>query len=130
MSKLLNSLKKIYLIGIAGRRPAGPGEYEPSIPHAALGIAGVVMTVITIAVLVILPAQMDSGSRESHVLLASKATPPASKGVVTLTSITIVAAREPGSSTGPVRIGETAPRHERHGKTTSPEIVRISSAAR
>jgi hypothetical protein len=129
MSKLLNRLKKITLVGVAGARPVGPSLYEPSIPHAALGVAGVAMTVITIAVSVILPAQVDSGRRESGVLVASKATLPASKGLVAVTSIVVVAAREPESSTVPVRIGDAAPRPGRLGKTTSPEIVRVSSAA-
>ena len=98
-------------------------------PRVALGIGGVAMTVITIAVSVILPAQMDSVSREPRVLMASTATPPASKGLVTVTRITVVAAREPGLSTIPVRTGEAAPRPGPLGETTSPAIVRVSSAA-
>ena len=129
MRKLLNRFNKIYEIGGPGARQVGPGSYEPSIPHAALGIAGVAMTLITVAVSVILPAQVDSGRRESGVLVASKATLPASKGLVAVTSIVVVAAREPESSTVPVRIGDAAPRPGRLGKTTSPEIVRVSSAA-
>src|SRR2546429_6112711 len=118
MSKLLNRLKKTPLIGVPGARPVGPSRYEPSTPRVALGIAGVAMTVITIAVSVILPAQVDSVSPEPRVLVASTATPPASRGLVTVTSITVVAAREPGSSTVPVRTGEAAARPGRLGKAT------------
>ena len=128
MSKPLNRLKNTLLVGIPGARPVGPSRYEPSIPRVALGIAGVAMTVITIAVSVILPAQV-AVPPEPRVLVASTATPPASKGLVTVTSITVIAAREPGSSTVPVRTGEAAPRPGRLGETTSPTIVRVSSAA-
>ena len=100
--------------------------FEPFIPRVALGIAAVSMTVITIAVSVILPAQMDSGSREPHMLATSKATPPASM-VATVTSIEVVAKREPASSTGPVRIGEAKPQPGPLGKTTSLAVVRVSN---
>src|SRR5258706_679885 len=129
MTNLLNRLNKLSLIGVPGGSPLGPGVYKPSIPRVALGIAGVAMTVITIAVSVILPAQMDSMSREPRVLVASTATPPASNGLVTVTRITVVAAREPGSSTVPVRTGETVPRPGPLAETTSPALVRVSSAA-
>ncbi len=129
MSKLLNRLKKTQLVGVPGARPVAPSRYEPSIPRVALGIAGFAMTVLTIAVSVILPAQVDSVSPEPRVLVASTATPPASKGLATVMSITVIAAREPGSSTVPVRTGEAVPRPGRLGETTSPAIVRVSSAA-
>jgi hypothetical protein len=127
MSKLLNRLKKAPLIGVPGARPVGPSTYEPSIPRVVLGIVGVAMTVITIAVSVILPAQMDSGSRETRIFAASKATPPASMGLVTVTRIDVVSAREPGSSTVSMRIGEAATQPGRLGNTTSAAIVRVSS---
>jgi hypothetical protein len=127
MSKLLNRLKKTLLIGVPGAPSDSPSTYEPPIPRVALGIVGVAMTVITIAVSVILPAQMDSGRREPPTLAASKATPPASMGLVTVTRIDIVSVREPGSSTVPVQIGETAPQPGRLARTTSPAIVRVSS---
>jgi len=100
--------------------------YEPHIPRVALGIAAVAITVITIAVSVILPAQMNSGSREPR-LLASKATAPASMGIATIPSIEVVAKREPASSTGPARIGEAKSQPGRPGKTTSLAVVRVSS---
>ena len=126
MSKLLNRLKKTFLIG-PGAPPVGPSTYEPSLPRVALGIVGVAMTVITIAVSVILPAQTDSGSREPRILAASKATPPASVGLVTVTRIDVVSAREPGSSMVSVRIGAAAPQPGPLSRTTSPAIVRVSS---
>ena len=76
-------------------------HYESSIPRVVLGIATVAMTVITIAVSVILPAQMDSGSREQRMLAASKIRAPASMGLATATSIDVVAVRQPELSTVP-----------------------------
>ena len=127
MSKLLNRLEKKHLIGVPGVPTVGPSTYEPSIPRVALGIAGAAMAVITIAVSVILPAQMDSGGRAPPMLAAAKATAPASLGLATVTSVDVVAAREPGSSMAPVRIGEAAPQPGRPGRTTSPAVVRVSS---
>jgi hypothetical protein len=123
MSKLLNRLKKTLLIGAP---PVDSSTYQPSVPRVALAITGVAMTMITIAVSVILPAQMDSGSREARMLASSKATPPAAMGLVTVTRIDVVATREPGSSTVPVRIGQAAPQPRQLG-TTSPAVVRVSS---
>jgi hypothetical protein len=102
-------------------------HYEPSIPRVALGIATVAMTVITIAVSVILPAQIDSASREPRILAASKATAPASTGLATVTRIDVVSAREPGSSTVAMRIGEAEPQPGRLATTTSSAVVRMSS---
>jgi hypothetical protein len=126
MSKLLNRWNKATLTGVPGAPSVSPRTYEPSIPRLALGFASVAMTVITIAVLVILPAQMDSGSREAH-MLASKANPPASVGIAAVTRIDIVATREPGSSTVPLPIGETGSPDGRLGEATSPAVVLVSS---
>ena len=101
--------------------------YEQSIPRVALMIATVAMTVITIAVSVILPAQTNSGSREPRMLAASKAFAPASIGLATVTSINVVSARQSGSSTAPVRIGEAERQPGRLRKTTSPAVIRMSS---
>jgi hypothetical protein len=127
MSKLLNRLKKTTLIGVTSTHLVGPHTYKPSIPRVAFGIAGVVMTVITVAILVILPAQMDSASRDARTFAASKAPAPAPIGRAIVTRIDVVSAREPRSSTVPVRIGEAAPQPGRPGKTTLPAVVRVSS---
>ena len=99
--------------------------YEPSTPRVALGIAAVAITVITLAVAVILPAQMASGSREPRMLAASKVTAPASVSLATVTRIDVVSARQPPSSTVPARIGEATPQPARPGKATSPALVRV-----
>jgi len=117
-------------------------HYESSIPRVVLGIATVAMTVITIAVSVILPAQTEAGSREVPMLAASKPTGPASRGLATVTRVDVVAAREPGpspvtrvdvvaarepgSSIVPVRIGAAEPQLVR-AKTTSPAVIRVST---
>jgi len=102
-------------------------HYEPSIPRVALGIATVAMTVITIAVSLILPAQMDSGSRDLPTLAASKATAPTSMDPAPVTRVDVVAVREPRSSTVPVRIGAAEPQPRRLAKATSPAVIRVSS---
>ena len=127
MSKILNIFNKATSTGVPAAPAVGPSSYEPPIPRVACGLAGVAMTVITLAVAVILPAQMDSGSREAHRLAASRATAPASTGFATVTSIDVVATRQPGSSTVPVRIGEAASPPGRLGKTSSPAVVHVSS---
>ena len=77
-------------------------RYQPLIPRVAFGIAAVAMTAITIGVSVIMPAKMDSDSREPRVLAALKVTAPASTGVVAgAESIAVVAVHEAGWSTVP-----------------------------
>ncbi len=79
-------------------------HYEPSTPRFAVGIAAVAMTAITIGVAVVMPAKMDLGGRELRVLAASKVTTPTSTSLAAVTSIDVVAAREPGSSTSPATV--------------------------
>jgi hypothetical protein len=77
-------------------------RYQPSSPRVAFGIASVAMTAITIGVSVVMPARMDSDSREPRVLAALKVTAPASTGVVAgAESIDVVAVHESGLSTVP-----------------------------
>ncbi len=77
-------------------------RYEPSVPRVAFATAAVVMTAITIGMSVIMPAKMDSDSREPRMLAASKVTTPAATDVAAgSASINLAAADEPGSSTVP-----------------------------
>src|SRR6266446_7806500 len=48
-------------------------RYEPSTPRAALGMIAVAMATITVGVLVVLPAKLDSVSTDSYTLAATKA---------------------------------------------------------
>ncbi len=97
MNKLLNLLIHNVSVGINGSSPGDPTMYEPAMPRLALGIAGIAMTAVTLAVSVILPAQTIPGNRESRVLEASESTPPVPKELVPLASITVVATRDPGA---------------------------------
>ena len=126
MSKILNRLNKPPLTGVPGAPAFGPGTYEPSILHIAFGFAATAKTVITIAVSVILPAQMHPGSRNAQMLAASMATAAMSVGLDTATSIDVVAARQFGSSTVRLRIEEGASQTGPLGKTSSPALVRAS----
>lgn len=97
MNKLLIILIDNCRFDIRRSTPADPTAYQPAIPRVALGIAGIALTMVTFAVSVILPAQTIPGSREPRVLEASESTPSAPKALVTLASITVVAARDPGA---------------------------------
>jgi hypothetical protein len=126
MSKHLNRLNKILPVGVASGPSVDRCKYEPSSPRIALGFAGVAMAAIVIAISVILPAQMDSGSHEPRVLAQSNANAPAPVGLIAVTKVEVVGVREPGSSTVPVRIGEAAFQPGRLEKT-SPAVVHVSS---
>jgi hypothetical protein len=130
MSKLLNRLNKTPLIAVRGSPAVRPSTYQPSMPRVALWIATVAMTVITLAVSVILPAQMDSGSHGPRMLAASKAAAPASISLATVSTIDVVAVREPVSSAVPVRSGEAKLQLGQLGTMTLPVVIRLSSDRR
>jgi hypothetical protein len=82
-------------------------RYKPATPRAALGIAAVAMSAITFGVSVVMPARIDSDSREPRMLAASKVTTPAPTSVVTGSwSIDVVAVHEPGLATVPCTSSE------------------------
>jgi hypothetical protein len=130
MSKLLNMRENSSLVGIHGASLTGSGAYVPPLPRVALGFAGLVMAVITIAASVILPARYDSGAPGAPLQLASQSTSPAIAAAGAIMSITVVAAREPRSSKASLRVIETAPRPEQAVETPPSAIFRVSSAAR
>jgi hypothetical protein len=77
-------------------------RYQTLIPRVAFGIAAVAMTAITIDVSVVMPAKMDSDSREPRMLEALTVTAPASTGEVTGSeSIDVVAVHKAGLSAVP-----------------------------
>ena len=129
MSKLLNMLENTSLAGVHGAGSTGQSAYVSSVPRAALGFAGVAMAVITIAAAVILPARYDSRNPVAPLQLTSQTASSASDGGAIM-SITVVAAREPRSSTAPLRIVEAAPRPEPAVETAPSATFRVSSVAR
>jgi len=89
-------------------------RYETSIQRVAFGIAAVAMTGITIGVLVVIPAKMDSDSREPRMLAASNVATPATTGVVTdSATIDVVAVRDSGLSA--VACSSSHPNHKPEG---------------
>ena len=89
-------------------------RYETFIPRVAFGIAAVAMTGITIGVLVVIPAKMDSDSREPRMLAASNVATPATTSVVTDSAIIdVVAVRDPGLSA--VACSSSHPNHKPEG---------------
>jgi hypothetical protein len=108
---------------------AGQTTYQAYAPRVALGLVGAALAAVTIAVSVVLPARVESGGHPPLLQLASRAIPAASIPEA-VTSITVVAAREPRSVTGSVRKIEAAPSQGPSGETASLPILRISTAAR
>jgi hypothetical protein len=124
MSKLLNKLGKSSSMGVNPAVALRPGIHELSIPRVALGVAGAAMTAITIAVSVILPAQMDSGNRAARMLAVSKATAPAPVGPAMVTRIDVVGKREAKS----IAVGVAPWQPEQPGETLA--VIRVSSTDR
>ena len=128
MIKPLNMLINIPKFAPPGAGAGGASPYQARTPHIAFGFVGAALAALTIAVSVILPARVDSGNSAAQLQLASQAIPAASSGAAM--SITVVAAREPRSSTGSLRRVDAAPSSAPSGETTSSPILRISTAAR
>jgi hypothetical protein len=71
--------------------------YQTSTPRAALVIAAIALTALTLGASVIAPAKMDSGSTEVRTLAAQKSvTPTPMQVVIDPARIEVVADREPG----------------------------------
>ncbi|HEY3242352.1 MAG TPA: hypothetical protein VGM03_03290 [Phycisphaerae bacterium] len=72
-------------------------SYQTSTPRAALVIASIALTALTIGATVVAPAKMDSGSPEDRVLAARTSVEPMlTPVVIEPASIEVVGAREPG----------------------------------
>jgi hypothetical protein len=103
---------------------------QAPLPRLAFGFVGGALAALTIAVGVVLPARVGPGGQQLPLRLASQAISAPTSGAGTITSITVVAARQPGSSTSALRMVEAAPSPGVSGETTSSPILRISTAAR
>src|SRR5437667_10782351 len=80
----------------AGRirtRRSEMNSYQTSIPRAALTIAAIALTALTIGVSVVAPAKIGSGSRELAVAARESSVP--TPVVIEPASIEVVAARDP-----------------------------------
>ena len=130
MIKPLNILGNVVSFAPPNGESIGASSFQARLPRLAFGFLGAALAVATIAVSVILPAQLDSARPEPHMLLASQAVPVASSAAGAITSITVVAAREPRASTRPLRRVEAITSPAPSGETTSSPILRISTAAR
>lgn len=128
MIKSMNMFNNMTKFAAPGAPMTGPKPYQARTPRLALGFVGGTLAAVTIAVAVILPASVHSGGREPALQLASQTISAASIGAVT--SITVVATREPRPSTGPLRTVAAAPRPAMSGETASSPILLISTAAR
>jgi hypothetical protein len=71
--------------------------YQISTPRAALVIAAIALTALTLGVSVVAPAKMDSGSAEVRTLAAQKSvTPTPIQAVINPARIEVIGVREPG----------------------------------
>lgn len=50
-------------------------RYDPGTPRAALGLAAIALTALTIGLLVVVPAKMDAGGADTLTLARAKAPP-------------------------------------------------------
>jgi len=130
MIKSLNMLNIASNFAPPSAGAPGPNPYQARTPHLAFGFVGAALAAVTIAVSVILPARLGGGNPDPHLPLASQTIPAASGGAGAVMSITVVAAREPRSSTGSLRRADAASSLAPSGETTSSPILRISTAAR
>ena len=92
-------------------------RYQPSTPRVTFGIAAAAMTVITFALLVLVPSTMDSMSDEVGTVAASTVVKP-TPAVVALSPtrfhvINVVAVRE--SSKSSVRAPSARPKGKQQG---------------
>jgi len=82
-------------------------RYQPSTPRVTFGIVAAAMTVITFALLVIVPTTMDSMSDELGTVATSTVVAPAKAEVALIPTrfhiIDVVGVREPSTSSVPVR---------------------------
>lgn len=124
MDKPLNTLNKVTCDSKYGDA-RGRGGSQPLAPRLVLGIAGVAMAVITLAVGVVLPARTGSREPEARVLATSKMATSASIGPEIVTTIDVVARREPVSSARIAAIGHA--HHLELVEAALPAVIRLSS---
>ncbi len=130
MIKPLNMFRNIVSFAPPNGEAIGSSSLQSHLPRLAFGFLGTALASATIAVSVVLPAQLDSAGPAPHMHLASQAVPLDSDAAGAITSITVVAAREPRASTRPLRTVEAVTSSEPSGETTASPILRISTAAR
>lgn len=70
--------------------------YHISTPRAALVIAAIALTALTLGVSVIAPAKMDSGSAEVRTAAQKTVTPTPIQAVINPARIEVIGVREPG----------------------------------
>ena len=125
MNKPLNTLINITTESIRDDPPATAGGYRFPTPRLALGIGSVAITAITLSVSVLLPAWSGTANPGARLVAASKVLTPASVGTATVTTIDVVAHREPAPSMRNAAIGDA---HARGLVVAAlPAVIRLSS---
>lgn len=129
MIKPLNMFRNVTSFAPPTGEAIGSSSVQARLPRLAFGFLGAVLAAATIAVSVILPAQLKSAGPAPHMRLASQTVQVASNAGA-ITSITVIAAREPRASMRPLQRVEGVTSLAPSGETTSSPILRISTAAR
>jgi len=70
-------------------------HYQISVPRKIFALGAVAMTAITIALSVVVPAQVKPGDRSAQALAAAKAIAPAEEAVAERLHVKVVGVREP-----------------------------------
>lgn len=85
-------------------------HYQTSTPRAAIGLAAVAMTALTIGVAAVLPSKVPSGGRNPATpAVANAATPAPIEVAITPARIDVIAERSPSVANGTVRPAGAAP---------------------
>lgn len=103
-------------------------RYQPSTPRAAIGLAALAMTVLTIGVAVVLPSEMQSGGGNAATYTAASAATPAPIEVAIIPArIDVIAERSPTVAKGTVRPVGATPVRAQERQTPGNPVGRAKS---
>ena len=103
-------------------------RYQPSTPRAAIGLAALAMTVLTIGIAVVLPSEMQSGGENVATYTAASAVAPAPIEVAIVPArIDVIAERSPSLAKGAVRPVGATPVKARETQTPGNPVGRAKS---
>jgi hypothetical protein len=102
----------------ASKNPRDPQEqimnrYQPSNLRPLFGIAAVAMTALTLAVSVVIPANLAPAAQEAGRFAAGQAAAPATEVAISPARIDVIGLRETNLADSPVR--DAAPRSGQRG---------------
>ncbi|MEO8302919.1 MAG: hypothetical protein ABI724_02255 [Betaproteobacteria bacterium] len=103
-------------------------RYQPSTPRAAIGLAAVAMTVLTIGVAVVLPSEVQSvGGGAATFAAASVAAPAPIEVAIIPARIDVIAERSPSLAKGTGRPAGATPVKAQESQTPGNPVGRAKS---